>query len=141
VQLVGDDYANTPPAHALVNRHITQNVAGYTVYGDYSQANPPARIIEAVATGEVDVALVSGPLAGYFAPRHPVPLDVVPVAPQIDPPALPFVFGISMGVRKGDEAFRGELEGVLERRRPAIQAILDEHGVPQVAAANARPRP
>jgi ABC-type amino acid transport substrate-binding protein len=141
VQLIGDDYANTPPAHALANRHIIQYVVGYTVYGDYTQANPPARIIEAVATGKVDVAIVWGPLAGYFARRQPVPLDVVPVSPQLDPPSLPFVFDSSMGVRKGDEAFREELEEVLERRRPAIEAILDEYGVPRVAAANVGARP
>ncbi|HEY9233175.1 MAG TPA: hypothetical protein VIS78_13560, partial [Blastocatellia bacterium] len=43
VQMVGDDYANTPPAHALANRHIVTNVRGYTLYGDYRQPNPPAR--------------------------------------------------------------------------------------------------
>jgi mxaJ protein len=52
-----DDYANTPPAHALANRQIIENVTGYTVYGDYSAA----RIIDAVAAGEVDVAIVRGP--------------------------------------------------------------------------------
>ena len=43
VHIVGDDYANTPPVHALSRRHIVQNVSGYTLYGDYSQPNPPAR--------------------------------------------------------------------------------------------------
>ena len=58
VQLIGDDGTNTPPAHALAHRHIIQNVVGYSVYGDYAQANPTARIIEAVAQGAVDVAVV-----------------------------------------------------------------------------------
>jgi mxaJ protein len=138
VQLIGDDYANTPPAHALANRRIIENVTGYTVYGDYSEANPAARIIDAVAAGEVDVAIVWGPLAGYFAPRQPIPLAVVPVSPQIDPPALPFAFDISMGVRRGDEAFRGELEAVLARKRPEIEAILDAYRVPWVAVAPLR---
>ncbi|HVG45621.1 MAG TPA: quinoprotein dehydrogenase-associated putative ABC transporter substrate-binding protein, partial [Longimicrobium sp.] len=91
VQLVGDDYANTPPAHALARRGIIDNVRGYTVYGDYRQDNPPARIIEAVAHGEIDVAVAWGPLAGYFATRQGVPLEIVPVSPQIDLPFLPFV--------------------------------------------------
>ena len=69
MQLVGDDGANTPPAHALARRGIVDNVRGYTVYGDYSQPNPPARIVEAVAAATVDVAVVWGPLAGYFAAR------------------------------------------------------------------------
>ncbi len=134
VQLIGDNYANPPPAHALTRRHIIHNVVGYTVYGDYSQENPPARIIEAVAAGEIDAAIVWGPLAGYFATRQGVPLAVVPVAPPIDLPSLPFVYDISLGVRKGDEALRQELEAVLTRKRPEIEAILDEYGVPRVAA-------
>jgi mxaJ protein len=137
VQLVGDDYANTPPAHALASRGIVQNVRGYTLYGDYSQPNPPARIMDALAHGEIDVAVVWGPLAGYFAPREPVALQLVPVSPQIDLPFLPFVFDISMGVRRGDHALHDEVEGILRRRHVEVEAILDEYGVPRVGA----PRP
>jgi mxaJ protein len=135
VQLVGDDGANTPPAHALAARGVIQNVRGYTLYGDYKEPNPPARIIEAVAKGEVDVAVAWGPLAGYFARRQRVPLEVVPVSPQFDLPFLPFVYDISMGVRRGDEGLRLKLEDFLERRRPEIERILDDYGVPRAAGA------
>lgn len=91
VQIIGDDYANSPPAHALSNRKIVSNVTGYDVYGDYRQPNPTARIINAVASGSIDVAVVGGPLAGYFSHMQNVPLEIVPVSPQIDLPYLPFV--------------------------------------------------
>jgi mxaJ protein len=132
VQMIGDDFANTPPAHALTNRNIIENVRGYTVYGDYAEANPPARIVEAVTKGDVDVAIVWGPLAGYFARRQKVPLEITPVSPEIDLPYLPFVFDISMGVRRGDDAFREQLEQILARRRAEIDSILDEYGVPRI---------
>jgi len=138
VQLVGDDYANTPPAHALGKRGIVENVRGYTVYGDYSQPNPPARVLDALAAGEIDVAIVWGPLAGYFAPREPVPLEIVPVSPQIDLPFLPFVFDISMGVRREDSILKVEVEEILSRRRAAVDSILDEYGVPRVTGGGAR---
>ena len=131
VQLVGDDGANTPPAHALTARGIVGNVRGYTLYGDYREPNPPARIVEAVARGEVDVAVAWGPLAGYFARRQRVPLAVVPVSPQFDLPFLPFVYDISMGVRRGDEELRQRLDSFLQRRRPEIERILDDYGVPR----------
>jgi mxaJ protein len=130
VQMIGDDFANTPPAHALAARGIVDNVEGYTVYGDYSKENPPARIVGAVAAGEIDVAVVWGPLAGYFAPRQRVALSVVPVSPQIDRPFLPFVYDISMGVRRGDEPLRDAVENILRRRRAEIEKILDDYGVP-----------
>ena len=134
VQLIGDDAANTPPAHALANRGIIRNVTGFTVYGDYRQPNPPARIIDAVANGTVDVAVVWGPLAGYFAKRSRVALDIVPVSPRVDLPYLPMVFDIAMGVRRADTTLRARLDEVIVRRRPAIDSILKSFGVPLVGS-------
>src|SRR4051812_30877951 len=33
VQMIGDDFANSPPAHALSARGLVANVVGYSVYG------------------------------------------------------------------------------------------------------------
>ncbi|HEX2209023.1 MAG TPA: substrate-binding domain-containing protein [Longimicrobium sp.] len=133
VHLVGDDGANTPPAHALATRGIVgANVRGYMLYGDYAQPNPPAKILDALAEGEIDVAIVWGPLAGFFAPRHKVAMKIVPVQPQIDVPFLPFVYDISMGVRRTDAPLKADVEGVIMRRRAEIDAILDDYGVPRV---------
>jgi mxaJ protein len=134
VQLVGNDGFNTPPAHALSRRGIVQNLRGYSLYGDYSEPSPPARIVKAVADGEVAVAVAWGPLAGYFAKRSDVPLRVTPVQPQVDGPQLPMVFDISMGVRKEDEALRQEIDDALLRRRAEIAAILADYGVPRADA-------
>ena len=135
VQMIGDDFTNTPPAHALSKRNIIRNVRGYSVYGDYRQPNPPARIIDALVKRDVDVAIAWGPLAGYFAGRAPVALEITPVSPQIDLPYLPFVFDISMGVRRGDNAFRDELNAIIARRKGEIDGILDRYGVPRVKSA------
>jgi ABC-type amino acid transport substrate-binding protein len=132
VQLVGDDYANSPPAHALSNRGIIRNVVGYSVVGDYRQANPPARIVEAVANGDIDVAIVWGPLAGYFASKQKHALALKPVSPQVDLPFLPFVFDISVAVRRGETKFKEEIESILDRRRNEVQKILDRYGIPRV---------
>jgi mxaJ protein len=139
VQLVGDDGVNTPPAHALTRRGIVQNVRGYTLYGDYSQPNPPARIVDAVAHGDVDVAVVWGPLAGYFSKREGVPLVLTPVSPSIDLPFLPFVYDISVGVRRGQTELRDRIDAVLARRAGDIRALLDRYGVPAAPAAPGAP--
>jgi len=132
VQLVGDDGWNTPPAHALARRGIVENVRGYSLYGDYREPNPPARIIEAVADGSIDVAVAWGPLGGYFASRQAVPLKIAPVKPLFDGPQLPMVWDISMAVRKEDDALRYEIEGALTRLKPRIDAVLEEYGVPRL---------
>ena len=131
VQVVGDDYANTPPAHALARRGLARNVVGFPVYGDYSQPLPLGRIVEAVMKGEVDVAIVWGPLAGFVVRREKLPLDVVPVVSGADP-HLPLQFAMAMGVRKDDAALARELDGVIRRHRREIDALLRQFGVPLV---------
>jgi mxaJ protein len=137
VQLVGDDYANTPPVHALSRRGIVGNLVGFSVFGDYSQPNPPARIIDAVVAGDVDLAIAWGPLAGYFAKHAPVELEVRPVLPAVDPPALRFTFDISLAVRPDDQRLQQDLEAVLQRRQSEIERVLTDYGVPQLPLAEA----
>ena len=133
VHLIGDDYAAPPPAVALARRGIVRNVKGYSIYGDYREPNPPARLVDAVAKGEVDVALAWGPLGGYFAGREPVPLRVTPMRERGDGPGVPFVFAIAMGVRKGDTALVRRVGDVLDRRRGEVHRILEQYGVPLVS--------
>lgn len=132
VQMVGDDFANTPPAHALSARGLVGNVVGYSIFGDYSQPNPPARIVDAVVGGEVDLAVVWGPLAGFFAQRAAVALEIHPVAQtrSLTPAGMPFAFAISMAVRRGDTNLKERLDRFIERHRVEIDALLLKYGVP-----------
>jgi mxaJ protein len=133
VHLIGDDYANTPPAHALGARGITQNIRGYMIYGDYKRENPPAEILEALIRGDIDVAVVWGPLAGYFAPRLGAEVEITPVSPQIDLPFMPMVFDISMGVRREDTVFVRQIDEIMDRRRADVDAVLQDFGIPRVS--------
>lgn len=128
VQVIGFGYQNTPPAEALAQRGI-RNVVGYSPW-DYDDPHRNGRIVEAVAKGEVDVSVVWGPIAGYFAKRSKVALKLVPVSPQIVPPMLPMVYAISMGVRHGDDALAERLNRAIEARRRAIEGVLRAYGVP-----------
>jgi mxaJ protein len=134
VQVVGDG-ANTPPMEALARRGLARNLVGYTVFGDYSQPNPPARIVTAVASGEVDIAVVWGPLAGFFTRHSSPPLELTPVPVE---GRLPFEFSISMAVRKNSESLRATLDSILDRCRPEVERILDDYGVPRVPVTEVR---
>jgi mxaJ protein len=135
IQVTGDDYANPPAAQALAARQIVQNVRGYTVYGDYSQPDPPRGLIDAVANKTVDVAVAWGPMAGYFARREPVPMEVTPVSPQADSRFVRFVYDIAMGVRRDDAALAQRLDDVIAHRREEIRRVLADYGVPVVEQA------
>jgi mxaJ protein len=132
VQMVGDDASNSPPAHALANRGILGNVRGYMLYGDYRRPNPPSEIMQAVERGDVDVALVWGPLAGYFAARSPVPLRVEPVTPWLADMQWPMQFDISVGVQKDNQKLLKEIDQVLDQRAGDIRKLLAQYHVPVV---------
>jgi len=136
---IGEDGANPPPAHALARRGIVNNVVGFKMWDVDSVENPQGRIIEAVATGGIDVAIVWGPFGGDFARRQNTDLDVVPVSPSMEPPGIPFAYDISMGVRKDETTFQAELNGILDRRWKDVRKILDEYGIPVVRPEAPKP--
>jgi quinoprotein dehydrogenase-associated probable ABC transporter substrate-binding protein len=144
IHFIGDDYVNPPPAHALARRHIVNNVVGYSIYGNYARPNPPSDLVRAVARRDVDLAIIWGPFAGYFAQRLGVPMRLEPVTPALDPPGLQFTYAIAAGVRPADTALRAAVDCALARRRADIARVLRGYGVPLVptslAAEDGAPR-
>jgi len=132
VHLVGDN--PTPPAEVLGEEGIVNNVHGFMVSGgDYGKPNPPARLIEAVTAGTIDVAAVWGPIGGYYARLSPVPLKITPMAGTERFAPLVFQYAIGMGVRKEDAALKARLNEILGRERETIHALLASYGVPLVS--------
>ena len=115
---VGDDGNNPPPVYSLARRGMASNIVGYKLWDVDAVENPQGRIIDAVAKGEIDVAIVWGPFAGYFGKKQPVALDIVPLPPDI--PELPFDYAMALGVRTGDEALKARLDAILDKRRTDI---------------------
>jgi len=130
VHVLGND--NPPPAMLLAQRGIVDNVSGYSIYGDYRQPNPPSALVDAVALGDVDVAIAWGPMAAYFAERAATPLVLTPVEQPADA-AWPMQFSIAMAVRRQDRELRQRLDTILQQKRPQIDALLRRYGVPLVA--------
>ena len=127
---VGDDGDNPPPVYSLARRGMARNVVGFKLWDVDGIKNPQGRIIDAVAKGDIDVAIVWGPFAGYFAKQQPIPLTIVPAPTDIA--ALPLEYSMALGVRTGDDALRRRLDAVLDKRRDDIRAILAGYGVPLV---------
>jgi mxaJ protein len=131
VPLVGDDYRNPPPVHALSRRSIVGNVRGFSVFGDYAKDSPPLDPLRSLLRGEIDVAIVWGPLAGFFARRHAATLQIAPVSPRREAGDL-FVFPVAMAVHPEARELQQALNGVLERKKRAIQELLRDFGIPQI---------
>ena len=121
-------YVNSPPAEALAEKGIVKNMVGYNPL-DYQQ-DRPGKIIEDLIAGEIDVAVVWGPVAGYAVKKlNASSLELIPLQDGKDP-GTPFTFEFSMGVREGNKALKAQLEEALSKRQAEIQKILEDYGVP-----------
>jgi len=129
-------FGRTPPTEWLLQHGLMGQAVPYPIQsGDPDQF--PGEVIEKdLAAGKIDVALVWGPIAGYLAKkRAAAPLAVVVFPTHA---GIRFDFSVSMGVRKGEDAWRARIEQFLARNHAAIQAILSEYGVPQLELSVAR---
>lgn len=117
-----------PPTMALSHHGVVGNLRGY--FGWYNDDDRPEDIVNAVANDSVDVAIVWGPLAGYFAKHSKVPLKITPLGERDSLADVPFRYNIAMAVRRSDKELRDSLEKTLKEKAPEIQAILKEYGIP-----------
>ena len=128
VNILNSDAENTPPAMALSRYGVVGNLTGFPTF--YTDTVRPEDIVTAVAKKDIDVGIVWGPLAGYFTKRSPVPLTLQPLAERDSLTDFPFRFNIGIAVRRRDRGLRDSLQTVLDRKKPEIQAILKEFGIP-----------
>jgi mxaJ protein len=117
-----------PPTMALSHYGVVGNLHGY--HGWYNDEDRPEDIVNAVANDSVDVSIVWGPLAGYFAKQSKVPLKITPLGERDSLADVPFRYNIAMAVRRSDKELRDSLEKTLKEKAPEIQAILKEYGIP-----------
>lgn len=139
LQALGAEGSNTPPASALARRGLAARVVGYPMWAEEAVESPIARIVDDVAAGRLETAVVWGPIGGYFAQRHREAVEVQPVTGDPAQPGLAFRYAMAVGVRRGEHALRDALQGALDRRREEIDRILDAYDVPRVPVAEALP--
>jgi mxaJ protein len=123
-----------PPTQALSHYGVVGNLRGFS--GMYNEENRPEDVIKAVANGDVDVAIVWGPLAGYFAKQSSAPLKIQPLGERDSLADVPFRYDIAMAVRRRDRELRDSLQKTLKAKAPEIQAILKEYGIPMFPVAS-----
>jgi mxaJ protein len=131
IQMVTDDFLNTPPAHAVAQRGLLDERHGWFVHAD-DREGPPARLVRALVRGQVDVAIVWGPVAGWFAARQPLRFELLAVQPGTALPSSPLVLDVALAVRWDRPGLRDRLDAALERVRPDLDRVLAAYGVPRL---------
>lgn len=120
--------AGTPPVSLLTRYDLLGQTRSYERAVDTRLYAPARDAVNDVARGELDLAVIWGPIAGYAARQQPVPLTLVPLPAQQD--GVPLAFSVSLGIRPRETAWKHELNTLLERLAPQIQTILQGYGVP-----------
>lgn len=123
-------YDKSPGSDWLSRHQLTDQGVPYPIMNP-DPAQYPGEIIERdLASGKLDVAIVWGPIGGYFAQRVKSPeLMVVPMKSE---PGVRLSFEMGIGLRYGEREFKQQIEGLIDSQRAGIDAILKEYGVPVV---------
>ncbi len=131
-------YDRSPASQWLARHDLVDRGVPYPMM-NADPAQYPGQLIERdLELGKIDVAIVWGPIAGFFARRaHTPELVVVPMKSE---PGLAFDFAMAMGVRYGEPAWKQQVEGLLVKHRSEIQAILRDYGVPLLDTSASAPQ-
>ncbi len=118
----------TPPSDLLVRHDLMSIARPYALMVDTRFESPTHQMIEDIEKGEIDVGLLWGPIAGYYAKRQSRPLNFAVL--QNEPGAPRMDYHITMGVRVNEPEWRRKINAAIQKRQPDITKILKEYGVP-----------
>lgn len=98
---------------------------------DLVPEHQPGHQVQQVIDGQLDIAAVWGPFAGYYKAVKHAPLTIQPVNLMEDD--VPLQFDMAIALRRTDGELRQRLDQALREQRDAIRSILIDFGVPLVS--------
>ncbi len=120
--------AGTPPASIMARNGLMARAKPYPLVVDTRYESSTQNMIADLKSGEIDVAVLWGPIAGYYAKKSDEPLVVAPLLKEKKSSHL--VFRITMGVRASDQEWKRTLNKLLRDNQKEINGMLLEFGVP-----------
>ncbi|WP_156964636.1 quinoprotein dehydrogenase-associated putative ABC transporter substrate-binding protein [Methylocapsa aurea] len=127
--------AGTPPATNLAINALLPNIKSYPLVIDTRYDAPTQAMITDLEQDRIDVAILWGPIAGYFAKRSSTPMQVTPLVKESVGPRL--IYRIGMGVRHSDQDWKRSLNKLIAENQDEIERILTGYGVPLLDEDNA----
>jgi quinoprotein dehydrogenase-associated probable ABC transporter substrate-binding protein len=119
--------ANTPPGNVLAMNGLMASVKPYALMIDTRVESSGAAMMHDLEKGDIDVALLWGPIAGYYAKHSSVKLNVTPLP---ETPGARMAFRIGFGVRHSDQNWKRELNTLIAQNKIELERILRDYGVP-----------
>ena len=125
-------YETSGLRNALATHGVKSNIVvmGTAHDADLVPEHQPWHQVEQVVTGELDIAAVWGPFAGWVKQTQHAPLVLVPTNLMDD--GVPMEFSVAVGVRKYDAVMKYAIEDAMDAKKQEIADILTAFGVPLV---------
>ncbi len=120
--------AGTPPVSYLASGGLLGQIKSYPLVIDTRYDSTSVAMMDDLEKGEIDVALLWGPIAGYYALKAKMPMAVAPLVKDQAGPKM--IFRIVMGVRHSDQNWKRSLNKAIGESQSEIDAILRSYGVP-----------
>lgn len=122
---------HSPATIPMNDKGLIGNARPYRIQRDLNL--PPSHMIDDLVKGDIDIAVMWGPIGGYYAKQAKIPLVVMPI-PEYDNVNVKGkeYWNISVGVRKKDKERIQVINAALERNKDKINKILDDYGIPHV---------
>ena len=120
--------AGTPPATNMAVNGLMANAKPYPLMIDTRVDSSAETMIHDLNKGEIDAAILWGPMAGFYAKKANPQLHVTPLVNEKTGPQL--VYRIGMGVRRADQNWKRLLNRLIQENQGEINKILVEYGVP-----------
>lgn len=123
--------AGTPPATLLTRYGLMANTEPYQRTVDTRHFTPARQAVDDIAKGNIDVAVIWGPIAAYAAAQHSPPLKVTPLPAKVD--GVELAFNVSMGLRHRERHWKHQVNDLITKLKPEIESILAEYRVPMMS--------
>ena len=120
--------ARTPPATNLAVNGLIGSAKPYPLVVDTRFDSSTELMFKDIVSGEVDLGVLWGPIAGNFAKRTDPPMVVVPLVKEKSGPKM--AYRMVMGVRASDQDWKRLLNKTIAENQGEITRILLDFGVP-----------
>lgn len=120
--------AGTPPATYLAVNGLMGQARPYHLMIDTRVDSSAVAMMRDLEQGAIDVGVLWGPMAGYYAKQAKQPVRVTPLIKDTGGPRL--VYRMTMGVRAADQEWKRTLNRFIQENQPEINKLLIGFGVP-----------
>jgi len=98
------------------------------------KVSPGQQMIDELIAGNIDVTIIWGPTAGYFAKTYKDKAELVLLPLKDDPknPEMKFIYKMAMAVRFGEKEWKEKINQLIKDNQQEIHKILTDYGIPLI---------